>query len=261
MTRLTWGETNPMFETGIDRGVFYPEDGSGIAWPGLIRVEESFIGGESTSHYYDGIKYLESVSPKNYQAVITAFSAPQKFLDYLGYKEILPGLILTRQPRKRFGLSYRTLLGNNSGYKIHLVYNALASSSGKTYSSLGSETNPLQHSWKIDAIPPSSATHRPSAHFVIDSTKTDQDTLDALELLLYGSESITAQLPNIIDVIDLVSFWAPLTVESNTTTGLSSLSTGTGDLSRISIPGLLKRLPTTRLQKAPFGDGFYRMES
>ena len=146
MSRLVWGQANQkQHESGVDRGVFYPIDGPGVVWNGLISVDESFSGGELSSYHFDGIKYLDKATPRSYQATITAFSAPKEFASALGERAIIPGFILTRQPRVRFGLAYRTMI-NEKDYKLHLVYNALASSNGRSYSSLSATPSPGQFS-------------------------------------------------------------------------------------------------------------------
>lgn len=226
MTKLVWGQPDQRrYEAGVDRGVLYPDDGPGVAWNGLTNVEESFSGGELSSYHFDGIKYLDLVSPKTFQATISAFSAPEEFSRCIGDKSVIPGFILTRQTRSRFGFSYRTLL-DERGYKLHLVYNALASPNGKSHQSLKPGTAPETRSWKIDAVPPPSSTYRPSAHFVLDSTQMDPDALAVLEAMLYGSTEETPRLPTIDELIDIVGLWAPLIIIQDPAGGLNQLLPG-----------------------------------
>jgi hypothetical protein len=260
MTRLVWGEESARrYEYGIDRGVLFPSDGPGVVWNGLVNVEESFVGGEVTSFHFDGIKYLDTVSPKNYQATITAFSAPEEFAPCVGDKSVIPGFVLTRQPRNRFGFSYRTGYGNDLGYKLHLVYNATASPTGKAYSSINASPSAESLSWKIDAVPPVATTYRPSAHYVLDSTKVSASALEAVETLLYGSAKLTSRLPLVEELLDLMSIWTPLIIIPQSVTGLSQLTAGSGDLYKTKVDGINRALPNTRLTTSPTS-GFYRME-
>jgi len=260
MTKLVWGEeTARRYESGINNAVLYPTNGPGVAWNGIISIEESFVGGEVASFHFDGIKYLDTVSPKNYQATVTAFSAPEEFAPSVGEKTVIPGFILTRQPRAKFGLSYKTYYGNGLDYKLNIVYNATASPNDKEYSSINASPEAKTLSWKVDAVPPTSSTYRPSAHFILDSTKAYPDALEAVETLLYGSNKISPRLPLIEELMDLTSAWSPLIIIPQSVTGLSQLSAGSGDLYRTKVDGINRALPNTRLTTSPTS-GFYRME-
>lgn len=259
MTKLDWGQLDQRrYESGVDRGVLYPDNDPGVVWNGLVSVEESFSGGELSSYHFDGVKYLDLVSPKTFQATITAFSAPEEFSPCIGDKSVIPGFVLTRQPRARFGFSYRTLV-SDTGYKLHLVYNALASPTGKVHSSLKPGAAPETKSWKIDAVPPASSTYRPSAHFILDSKAMASDALNVVETILYGSNEETPRLPSMDELIDIVALWAPLIIIPQPVSGLTQLQTGTGDLYRTKVDGILRVLPGGRLYKSPT-DGLYRME-
>lgn len=259
MTRLTWGGTDQRkYEAGVDRGVFYSEISPGVVWNGLISVEETFIEGDVSPFYFDGVKYVDLASTKTFQATVTAFSSPNGFAETQGNHPVVPGFILTRQSRKRFGFSYRTMNGDTD-YKIHLVYNVLASPSGRAYASLNesAEVSPL--SWVFDATPPSSSTFRPSAHFIIDSSKVDPEALAVIELILYGSDEAAPRLIALEELLDLLVDWAPLIIVPDSIGGLADLAPGFGDLYRTSSPGLLRALPTPRLYPASTY-GFYRLE-
>lgn len=259
MTRLEWDTLPRRYETGVDRGVLYLPNGIGVPWNGLVTVEESHTGGDVSSYYFDGIKYLEQQNPKNFQATITAFTHPSEFSELMGELPVIPGFILTRQPRKRFGFSYRTLIGDGDDYKIHVVYNAMATPESRSYSTIDGSAFATSFSWKIDAVPPKSKTFRPSAHFVLDSTKTDLFTLRAIEDILYGTETRGARLPTSDELVDRVGFWSPVLISPDYVSGLSELAPGLGDLTKTKTPGLYRDLPTTRLAKTAVG-GLYRLE-
>jgi hypothetical protein len=197
MTRLSWGDiATRHYETGVDRGVLYPEIGAGVAWNGLVSVQDNPSDSDSSSYYIDGIKYYNRQGPGSFAATLEAYTYPDEFMPYDG---ILNSLI-TQQPRRSFGLSYRTKLGNDvdgsdHGYKIHLVYNALASPSKRTNSTLGKSIEALLFSWSITTVPISIPGHRPSAHLVIDTTVAPSQTIAAVEDVLYGSDILTPSLP------------------------------------------------------------------
>lgn len=208
MTRLVWGTVGERyFEAGADRGVLFI-DNVGFPWNGLKSVNEAPSGGEPKPFYIDGVKYLNVAAGEEYEATIEAFSAPPQFDACDGSQMIHAGLSLTQQPRKSFGLSYRTKIGNDVegidlGYKIHLVYNALAKPSTRSNNSIGSNTDPTTLSWDITTTPPTITGYRPTAHVVIDSRSTPSPTLAEVEDLIYGSSMTNAELPTIQELITL----------------------------------------------------------
>lgn len=200
MSRLEWGSAGTRYyETGVDRGVLYV-DNIGVAWSGLISISESPSGGEARPYYIDGYKYLNLATAEEFEATIEAYSAPAEFGVCDGVTSLQNGLFATQQPRKPFGLSYRTRIGNDSdgsdhGYKIHLVYNALAAPAERTNTTEGDTAEPAIFSWEISTRPPMTSGIKPTAHFIIDSRFTVEAKLAEIEDILYGTEVLTADLP------------------------------------------------------------------
>lgn len=210
MARLTWNDVGDrFFETGVDHGVLYLADEIGVPWTGLISVTENPSGGEAQPYYYDGIKYANIAAAEEFEATLEAFGCPVEFYPCEGTVAVQNGLFVTNQPRKQFGLSYRTMIGSdtmgtNAGYKIHLVYNALAAPATKTHTTISADANePTKFSWDITTLPPVLTGLRPTAHFVIDTRRTDNTHLNALEDLLYGSSSNDPYLPTAQEIYDL----------------------------------------------------------
>lgn len=207
MPQLVWNETGTrLFEAGVDRGVLYTSDGTGVAWNGLLAVKESPSGGEPTAYYLDGVKYLNTASRKEFQGSIEAYTYPDEFAEYDGWEILDNGLAVDEQQRKPFGLSYRTLLGNDIagqdlGYKIHLVYNALATPTEKEYSTISEELDPLTFSWDFTTTPVKAEGLTPLSHLVVDSTKTNPTQLRFIEDYIYGKESETYITDNYVFVI------------------------------------------------------------
>lgn len=206
MSMLTWDESGKKFyETGVDRGVLYPRNTTGtyekgVAWSGLTTVSESPSGAEANALYADNQKYLSLISAEEFGGTIEAYMYPDEFTECDGSKEIATGVFATQQTRKHFGFSYRTLIGNDSegtdkGYKIHLVYDATASPSEKSNSTVNDSPEALTLSWEFTTTPVSCSGMKPTAHVVIDSTKADPAALTALEKILYGDTDTEARLP------------------------------------------------------------------
>ena len=220
MPRLTWDDTGKrLYETGVDRGVFYPlsEEGNGTygtgeAWNGLSNVTESPSGAEPTAVYADNIKYLNLMSAEEFAATIEAYTYPAGFRACNGEKELVTGVTIGQQDRKTFGFSYRSLIGNdvdgtNHGYKIHLVYGAQAAPSEKSNATINDSPEAATMSWEVSTTPVNVNGFKPTAHLVIDSTEISPEALSALEDLLYGAASAgegpTLPLPDkVLEVVN-----------------------------------------------------------
>lgn len=199
MAELVWGETGTKFyEGGVDRVVLYPNNDPAEVWTGVVSIEESQVGGEIKPYYFDGKKMLDLVENSDFQAVITAIDFPEAFYVCDGVIQIQRGLRVKQQPRKFFGLSYRTMIYNDLGevgYKIHLVYNALASSSARNNTTKSERVDIIDYKWTIDTIPLENSTRRPTAHVVVSTEKFSAGQITALEDILYGTVSVDAALP------------------------------------------------------------------
>lgn len=221
MARLVWDAVGErFFETGVDRGVLYVGSQPGVAWNGLTSVSENPTGGDADGYYIDGIKYLNVPNPEEFEGTIEAFTYPDEFSVCEGLLTPFHGLFLTNQPRQPFGLTYRTLVGNDvqgvdKGYKIHLIYNALAEPTGRSNNTMDDNPNPQTFSWKITTLPPPVVGYRRTAHYVIDSHVTDPLALTAIENILYGTESLTSRLPLPAELFTIFETNSSFTVVDN----------------------------------------------
>lgn len=198
MAKLVWDKTGERFyETGVKQGVLYiPTEGvysKGVAWNGLTAVTESPSGAEATALYADDIKYLNLLSTEEFGATIEAYTYPDEFAACDGSAELTKGVTIGQQKRSTFGLCYKTTIGNDTdgndhGYKLHIIYGALATPSEKAYSTINDSPDAVTFSWEITTTPVNVAGQKPTASLVIDSTKADKTKLEALEAILYGKD-------------------------------------------------------------------------
>lgn len=217
MAKLVWDQTGERtYETGVNHGVLYPYDtdaskyGDGVAWNGLTAVTESPSGAESNPQYADNIKYLNLVSTEEFGATIEAFTYPDEFAECDGSATIATGATIGQQDRKTFGLSYRTIYGNdtennNYGYKLHLIYGCLAAPSEKGYSTVSDSPEAITFSWEVSTTPVNVTGFKPTASLVVDSTTATPAGLAALEKALYGDEATEARLPMPDEVVTLLA--------------------------------------------------------
>lgn len=205
MAKLVWNEIGKRFyETGVEKGVLYPQEGGaypkGVVWDGLTGVTESPSGAEATPLYASNIKYLNLMSKEEFGATVEAYTYPDEFAECDGSAELTKGVSVGQQPRKLFGMSYVTLKGNDTestdhGYKIHLIYGAMASPSERAYATVNESPEAITFSWAITTTPVEVKGMKPSACITIDSTKVEAPKLKALEDALYGTAEKEAHLP------------------------------------------------------------------
>lgn len=205
---IKWDEVGDRtYETGLDRGVLYLSDGSAVPWNGLTSINETFDK-ESSPVYFDGMKINDLVTLGSFSGTMKAITYPDEFVELEGIVPLKPGAFASDQKPKTFGLSYRTLIGNDIigqdlGYKIHIIYNLTAIPNDKSYNTITDNSNASEFEWDITAIPEDIPGFRPTAHFIINSIDVDPWLLEDLEKMLYGS--ITSE-PSLISMNELVSF-------------------------------------------------------
>ena len=219
MSKLVWDKTGErLYETGVKQGVLYPQAAGGtypkgVAWNGLTNITESPSGAEATALYADDIKYLNLVSAEEFGGTIEAYTYPDEFAECDGSAALTEGVFIGQQDRKTFGLCYRTTLGNDvdsngHGYKLHLIYGALAAPSEKAYATINDSPEAITFSWEFKTTPVNVTGHKPTASLTIDSTKVSETKMAALEKVLYGDdsgESATARLPLPDEVIQILT--------------------------------------------------------
>jgi hypothetical protein len=274
MSELSWNNLGERyFDAGVDRGVLYLEDGSGVPWNGLISVSESPSEGSSNPRYYEGVKYQQRSGNTEFSGTIEAYIFPREFGEYDGTAESENGFIAHQQKRKPFGLSYRTLFGNDisgteHGYKIHVVYNVLAAPSDKNYESLSEDVEPLTFSWTFSTMAVRPITNPeviPTSHVTIDANSMNATQKRFVEEYLYGSVAQSARIPDLDDLI----YWfkntlVTLVINQNVNTGTSPTVeslTVDGDLRGRTSEGKYILADNSRLVETSAGSGIYRLET
>ena len=205
MAKIEWDKTGErLYETGVKNGVLYVQEGGayqkGVAWNGLTAVTESPSGAEATPLYADDIKYLNLLSAEEFGATIEAYTYPDEFAACDGSASLVDGVMIGQQARKTFGLCYRTTIGNDTdgndhGYKLHIIYGALAAPSEKAYATINDSPEAITFSWEVTTTPVNVTGAKPTASITIDSTKADAEKLAKLEGILYGANETEARLP------------------------------------------------------------------
>ena len=215
MFKLAWNKIGTKtYETGVDRGVLYVrgEDGTypeGVAWQGVTNISESPSGAEPSPLYADNIKYLNLMSVEELGATIEAYTYPDEFAVCDGSAELSKGISIGQQDRETFGLCYRTIVGNDTvgnehGYKIHIIYGALASPSEKGYETINDSPDAITFSWELTTTPVEVTGFKPTASVTIDSTKCDAAKIKELEEILYGTGETDARLPLPDEIITII---------------------------------------------------------
>ena len=229
MPRLTWDNAGEKYyESGVSNGVLYPFDptnrqyAKGVAWNGLISVNENAEGGDAEALWADNIKYLNIPSREEFNPEISCYTYPEEFEACDGSAAIMvgqsgqtptnSGVYLAQQKRIPFCLVYRTEIGNDldeeAGYKLHICYNLLASPSSKDRQTQKDSPEVLEFSYSCTSTPEKVAGYKPTAHIIIDSRRIASDKLTSIENALLGTDgtgSETGTDPRILMPADLLT--------------------------------------------------------
>lgn len=264
MTKLIWDKVAERFyEAGIDRGVLYLSDNTGVAWSGLTGLDERFSSGGS-SIYIDGIRYNDKAAISDFEASLKAFTYPDEFLDYDGIVEIAQGFSAAEQEQQTFGLSYRSFYANDTegedfGYRIHIIYNLVAIPDGKNQDTTSESISPLEFAWSLSAVAEPIEGFLPTAHIILDSLLLDPEIMTSMELMLYGDDTHTPHIRSLSHLVDLVANWGPLLITPDEVSGLADLGPGGYDLSPSGVEGIYLAPPESRLVQTAT-DGLYILE-
>lgn len=217
--QLQWNiGSKKLLQTGVSKGVLYPRVGAtypaGVAMEGLTNVTESPGGDEPTELYANNTKYATLLSAPTFGGTIEAYVMPEEFMVCDGADDSLAdGVYVTMQSRQSFGLCYRVELlsdegGSQSiGYLLHLVYGCLTKPSEMAHATIGESPEAGSLSYEFTTTPVNVTGKNPTAHLVIDSTKTDPAMLAWLETQLYGVDSPAA--PANLPLPDEILAWTP----------------------------------------------------
>ena len=216
MAKLVWDEAGKhIYETGVSKGVLYVMSNTpgtyekGVAWNGLSSVSESPTGAEVSAIYADNIKYLNLMSREEFEGSIEAYTYPDEFMacDGSASPENAKGFIVGQQDRKTFAFCYQTTVGNDlnpeAGYKIHIIYGALASPSERSYETVNDSPEAMTFSWDITTTPVAVTGFKPTAHVELDSTKIDKTKLEKIEAKLYGTDEPSGE-PTLLMPDDII---------------------------------------------------------
>ena len=206
MSKLVWDKTSErIYETGVKNGVLFVQgkDGkyaAGVAWNGLTSVTESPSGAESNPLYADDIKYLNLISAEEFGGTVEAYTYPDEFAVCDGSASLGDGVTVGQQKRSPFALCYKTVIGNDVegndyGYKIHIIYGAMAAPSERAHSTINDSPEAMTMSWELSTTPVEVGDgYKPTASLTIDSTKTDKTILKTIEDTLYGTDDADSKL-------------------------------------------------------------------
>lgn len=221
MTALVWDQVGTRFyEAGVDRGVLYLPSGVGIPWNGLISVTETVSGNEGTPIYFDGVKFANIMALGDFAASLKAYTYPDEFLQFEGILEVGNGLFVANQQATRFGLSYRTRIGNDVdgfdiGYKIHVLYNLTAIPTAKNFQTLAIDNRTVEFEWNVTGIPGEVAGFQPTAHLIFDTRSMGPLLVQDIENTLYGNELNDPMLPPISTLTSFIGNWVIIRITDN----------------------------------------------
>ena len=218
MSKLVWDQTGEKrYETGIEQVALFPQVSgayqTGVAWNGVTALNLTPSGAEPTALYANNRKYLTLVSVEELGGTIEAYMYPDEFMQCDGSAELAPGVYVGQQTRTPFGLVGKTIIGNDTdlnahGYKLHIVYGALASPSEQAHATVNDSPEAATMSWEFSTTPIEvevDGKTSSTSYICIDSTKIAPEKLALIEAKIYGSESEEPTLPLPAEIITIMA--------------------------------------------------------
>lgn len=199
MAKMKWHQTGEReIEAGVSEVALFPMGtngySKGVAWNGVTAINENPSGADITDLYADNIKYASLQSAEKFGFTIEAFTYPDEWAECDGSVEVETGVFVGQQPRKAFGLVYKSNIGDEAhpgldkGYKLHIIYNSTAAPSGRGYTTINDNPDAISFSWEANSTPVDVTNHKPTCEITIDSTKADETALASLIATIYGTD-------------------------------------------------------------------------
>lgn len=209
MSKIEWNAPGDRkYEYGLDRGVLYVPGKEAVPWNGLISVSEKRSESETRETFVDGVLRRQTRSGSDFALDLEAYYTPREFDECDGVSSVQNGFYATQQDGKEFSLCYRTKIGNDiqgneHGYRIHIVYNALAVPSEGSYNTTSDSSDASTFKWTLTSRPLDVDNIFPSAHFIIDTTQAYVWAIEAIERILYGTDEDVPRLPTPQEILDI----------------------------------------------------------
>lgn len=201
--KVQWDQGPRPYAQGVKMGVFYPDDSPGVAWNGLIAVNEEGSPAPE-ARYFDGVRYDNQNPSSPFAGTLSAYTYPDELEAYIGTKDFF-----TAQPSRPFGLSYRT------NTEIHLVYGTMLAPAPRSYESVSEQSNPVAFQWAFTTLPQKIPGGKPSSHIVILVDDVPPDVMTQLENALYGDDEDDPRLPGVDEIGEMYDFIATLLITDN----------------------------------------------
>lgn len=244
MAKLQWDvDGGRLYETGVSNAVLFIKKATrldsdisayetGIAWSGITQIDEKPAGADANKLYADNLVYLNIRGTETFSATVQAYMYPDEWMECDGSKNV-GGAVFGQQARKAFGIAFRTRLGNDTEFdeyseKLHLIYNATASVSERSYQTVNESPEAITFSWdmettsvKFQSEAAIAAGLRPVSCITIEK-KNAGSNWDTLINMIEGTDSTAPYLPDPDKVYELFS----ATLGALTVTSIAGGSTG-----------------------------------
>lgn len=197
------------YEIGVDKVLVHSQTGPGTfaqePWNGVISIAENPSNTDTFPVFFDSEKIANLHANTDFSISLESFSYPNLITLAQGERSLAPGLFATNQPKTSFGLTWRTMIGNDTegmvGYKLHFLWGAKAAPSNRRLETKGQEQNPSTFIWEISGLHQTRSGMKPTSHLYVDTRYVDEAKLAVLEERIYTQNSSTNTMPKLYELI------------------------------------------------------------
>ena len=173
--------TSRPYQYGLSKGILFPNNGVGIPWNGLTKVEDKKLNLEVTPIYNDGVKYDILSDPVESGVKIDCYAYPSALDGLTGFDMDSFGILYDEQELGFFSFAYR--VESDSGYKRIVYFNIMATPSDVSNVTMETSPSPLTYTFDGECVPVQIGKRR-TARIEMDSSRVSKKLIDAFEYAL-----------------------------------------------------------------------------
>lgn len=200
---------------GVSKAVLFPRaaNGSyeaGVAWSGMREISVDNDGGDANKLYADNRVFFMSRKGESKQITLTYYMYPDEWLPCDGYREVAPGVVVSQQKRKPFGICWRREIHsdgdeNINDYELNLAYGCTANPTDIDDQTDEDDLQEVEWETECETEPVEVDGYLPFSFIRVRKGAANATKFAELERILYGTADTAARMPLPEELIRVLS--------------------------------------------------------